>query len=325
MATQTNYLVSAEYASQSNDILFNKGKTFYWAKFFLSKHAAQRATRLYRFCRYIDDLADEAPDKIHALDCLNKIKADLNVGESNDIIVMDALALFVECHIPAEIPIELINGVMADLSLVRIKTEAQLLEYCYQVAGTVGIMMCKVLNVSNQKALYHAIDLGIAMQLTNIARDVYADALMDRIYLPESITGPLTPDDVIGLDDVNLPDDEKTLGDSNLRKLIKALEALLKQADQYYASGYAGLVHLPFRSRVSILIAAKLYQQIGFKIKRTHFSQLKTKVFIPLNMKLMLSIKVCFNSIFDRKFWFYNTIHHKPLHQHINKLPFCNG
>ena len=319
MATQSNYLVSAEYANQSNEILFNKGKTFYWAKLFLSKHAAQQATRLYRFCRYIDDLADEAPDKTHALDCLNKIKAELNAGQSNDVIITDALALFAECDIPAQIPIELINGVLADLDLVRIKTEAQLLEYCYQVAGTVGIMMCKVLNVSDQNALYHAIDLGIAMQLTNIARDVYADALMDRIYLPESLTGTLTPDDVIALDDVN------TVGDSNRTNLIQALEALLKLADQYYASGYAGLVHLPFRSRVSILIAATLYQQIGFKIKHSHFNQLKTKVFVPLNMKLMLSIQVCFKAIFDRKFWFYNTIHHKPLHQHINKLPFCNG
>ena len=312
MTHQSNYLVSAEYANQSNEILFKKGKTFYWAKFFLSKHAAQQATRLYRFCRYIDDLADEAPDKAHAFDCLNKIKAELNAGQSNDVIITDAIALFDECHISVQIPIELINGVLADLALVRIKTEAQLLEYCYQVAGTVGIMMCKVLDVSEQKALYHAIDLGIAMQLTNIVRDVYADALMDRVYLPESITGTLTPGDVIAL------------SDSNRTKLIQASEVFLKQADQYYASGYAGLVHLPFRSRVSILIAAKLYQQIGLKIKSTHFKSLKKKVFIPLNAKLMLSIQTCFKAIFDRKFWFYNTIHHKPLHQHINKLPFCN-
>ena len=312
MTHQSNYLVSAEYANQSNEILFNKGKTFYWAKFFLSKHAAQQATRLYRFCRYIDDLADEAPDKAHAFDCLNKIKVELNAGQSNDVIITDAIALFDECHISVQIQIELINGALADLALVRIKTEAQLLEYCYQMAGTVGIMMCKVLDVSEQKALFHAIDLGIAMQLTNIVRDVYADALMDRVYLPESMTGTLTPDEVIAL------------SDSNRAKLIQASELLLEQADQYYASGYAGLVHLPFRSRVSILIAAKLYQQIGSKIKSTHFKSLKKRVFIPLSTKLMLSIQMCFKAIFDRKFWFYNTIHHKPLHQHINKLPFCN-
>lgn len=313
MAHSSNYLGSAEYRNQSNDILFNKGKTFYWAKLFLSKYAAKQATRLYRFCRYIDDLADEAPDKAYAFDCLNKIKAELNACESNDVIITDALALFDECDISVQIPIELINGVLADLALVRIKTEAQLLEYCYQVAGTVGIMMCKVLNVSEQKALFHAIDLGIAMQLTNIVRDVYADALMDRVYLPESLTGTLSADDVIALND------------SDRTKIIQASQVLLKQADQYYASGYIGLVHLPFRSRVSILIAAKLYQHIGFKIKRMHFMNPKIKVFIPLNMKLIISIQVCSKAIFDRKFWFYNTVHLKQLHQHINKLPFCNG
>lgn len=312
MAHSSNYLVSAEYTIQSNEILFSKGKTFYWAKLFLSKYAAKQATRLYRFCRYIDDLADEAADKAQAFDCLNKIKAELNAGESNDVIIIDALALFDECDIPVQIAIELINGVLADLSLVRIQTEAQLLEYCYQVAGTVGIMMCKVLNVSEPKALFHAIDLGIAMQLTNIARDVYADALMNRVYLPESMTGPLTPGDVI------------VLSESSRTQLIQAMMLLLMQADQYYESGYGGLVHLPFRSRVSILIAAKLYQQIGFKIKRKHFKRLKTKIFISLKMKLFLSIQVCFKAIFDRKFWFLRTVHHKQLHQHINKLPFCN-
>lgn len=313
MAHTSNYLVSAQYANQSNEILFNKGKTFYWAKFFLNKQAAQRATRLYRFCRYIDDLADEAQDKAHAFNCLNNIKADLIAGVSNDVIITDVLALFDECDISVQIPIELINGVIADLALVLIKTEAQLLEYSYQVAGTVGIMMCKVLNVSDSNALYHAIDLGVAMQLTNIARDVYADASMDRVYLPESMTGPLTPEDVIALSDLNHI------------KLTQAVTLLLKKADQYYASGYAGLVHLPFSSRVSILIAAKLYQQIGLEIKRTRFKSLKTKVFIPLKMKVILSIQVCFKAIFDRKFWCYRTIHHKQLHQHINKLPFCNG
>ena len=313
MAHSSNFLISAEYTNQPNEILFKKGKTFYWAKLFLSKYAGKQATRLYRFCRYVDDLADEVPDKSQAFDCLNRIKAELNACKSNDVIITDALALFDECDIPIQIPIELINGVMADLALVRIKTEAQLSEYCYQVAGTVGIMMCKVLNVSEQKALFHAIDLGIAMQLTNIVRDVYVDALMDRVYFPESLTGTLSADDIIALNDT-----EHT-------KIIQASQALLKQADLYYASGYTGLVHLSFRSRVSILIAAKLYQHIGFKIKRMHFINPKTKVFIPLNMKLTLSIQVFFKAIFDRKFWLYRAVHLKQLHQHINKLPFCDG
>ena len=313
MAQKSSYFASAEYAKESNDILFNKGKTFYWAKFFLSKNAALQATRLYRFCRYIDDLADEAKDKNQAVAYLNNIKAELKSGESNDAVIKDAIALFDECDIPILIPTELINGVLADLDWVRIQTEAQLLEYCYQVAGTVGIMMCKVLNVSCPNALYHAIDLGIGMQLTNICRDVYADALMDRVYLPASITGPTSPEDIIKLDDLNRT------------KLIQAITLLLKMADCYYASGYSGLVKLPIRSRISILIAAKLYQQIGFKIQRTQFKNFKDKVFIPFEMKLLISINVCFKALIDPKFWAYRSHHRKTLHQLIAQLPFCHA
>lgn len=313
MAYKSSYFASAAYAKESNEILFNKGKTFYWAKFFLSKNAAQQATRLYRFCRYIDDIADETHDKNQAIACLNSIKTQLKIGESNDAVITDAIALFEECKIPILVPTELINGVLADLDFVRIKTEAQLLAYCYQVAGTVGIMMCKVLNVSCSNALYHAIDLGIGMQLTNICRDVYADALMDRVYLPESMTGPITPDEVIKLDDMNRT------------KLIQAITLLLKKADRYYASGYSGLVKLPIRSRISILIAAKLYQQIGVKIQRTRFENFKIKAFIPFQMKLLISINECFKALIDPKFWAYRSFHNKMLHQSIAKLPFCNG
>ena len=252
-------------------------------------------------------------DKNQAVAYLNNIKAELKSGESNDSVIKDAIALFEECKIPILVPTELINGVLADLDFVRIKTEAQLLAYCYQVAGTVGIMMCKVLNVSCSNALYHAIDLGIGMQLTNICRDVYADALMDRVYLPESMTGPITPDEVIKLDDMNRT------------KLIQAITLLLKKADRYYASGYSGLVKLPIRSRISILIAAKLYQQIGVKIQRTRFENFKIKAFIPFQMKLLISINECFKALIDPKFWAYRSFHNKMLHQSIANLPFCNG
>lgn len=313
MENKSNFFVSTEYAKESNEILFNKGKTFYWAKFFLSKHAAQQATRLYRFCRYIDDLADEADNKNHAIEQLNKIIFALQEGASDDVVIHDAIALFCACEIPIQIPIALINGVLADLTKVHVKTEAKLLEYCYQVAGTVGIMMCRVLDVSNTNAFYHAVDLGIAMQLTNICRDVYADAQMNRVYLPETMTGIISPDEISKLNDLSRA------------KLISAIRLLLDKADQYYASGYAGLVHLPFRSRISILIAAKLYQQIGIKIKRHRFNSMKTKVYLPFSVKLLISIKVMFTAIVDINFWRYQIAHDKTLHQPINQLPFCHG
>ena len=313
MCNRLNYSASTSYAEESKKILAKKGKTFYWAKFFLSQNAALKATRLYRFCRYIDDLADQANDKNLAKNALNYIIIDLQQGESNDAVITDAIALFKECDIPIQIPIELINGVAADLSLLQIKTEAQLIEYCYQVAGTVGLMMCKLLNVQCTKGLFHAVDLGIAMQLTNICRDIRDDALMNRIYLPESILGSMTPNELMLLHQAN-----RTI-------LVDALTLLLKKADQYYASGYEGLCHLPLRSRLSILIAGKLYQQIGAKLQREQFQGLNTKVYVPIGLKLLITIQVCLKALFDPNFWFYRAKHNSKLHQLIAKLPFCNG
>ena len=308
-----NYSVSVDYAQDSDEILFNKGKTFYWAKFFLNQHMALQATRLYRFCRYVDDLADEASDKKLAKNALNCIIYDLQQGASNDKVVTDAIALFKECDIAIEIPIELINGVLADLVLVQIKTEAKLIEYCYKVAGTVGLMMCKVLNVQSSTALFHSIDLGIAMQLTNICRDVRADAVMARIYLPETALGTMAPNELVTLDEVNR------------KKVLHTVKLLLIKADLYYASAFSGLCYLPFRSRISILIAAKLYQRIGAEIECKQFKGESIKVYIPVKLKLLISIQACVKALFNHNFWVYRTKHNAQLHQLIAKLPFCNG
>ena len=313
MNTSAQPVFSNTYLKESEAILLNKGKTFYWARFFLTPISAQRATRLYRFCRFIDDLADEALDKIAVKESLTCIQSELEIGHSEHLVVADAIQLFKECDIPVYIPCELINGVMSDLSLVRVKTEAELLTYCYRVAGTVGIMMCKVLNVSNPTALFHAIDLGIAMQMTNICRDVYEDAMMDRIYMPESISGNMSPQHVFNENKL-----EQDL-------LVQSVSKLLNKADDYYASAYLGLAHLPFRSRVSILVAATLYQAIGHQIQQKPILALSMKVYVPKRLKLLLSIKVCMTALVDYRFWFYRSAHQSKLHQLIAKLPFCNG
>lgn len=279
----------------------------------MSPISAQRATRLYRFCRFIDDLADEAKDKIAVKEALIRIKSELETGVSEHVVITDAIQLFKECDIPIHIPCELINGVLSDLSLVRVKTEAELFTYCYRVAGTVGIMMCKVLNVCNPNALFHAIDLGIAMQLTNICRDVHEDARMDRIYLPESLTGDMSPQHVFN--------------ENKLKRdiLIQSVGTLLDKADDYYASAYLGLAHLPFRSRVSILLAAKLYQAIGHLIQQKPLKALSVKVYVPKRLKFLLSINVCFRAFADYRFWTYQSAHQPKLHQLIANLPFCHG
>ena len=306
-------LALAQYNKDANAILAKHGKTFYWARFFLSKDAAQKATRLYRFCRYIDDLADEAIDQNQAKNVLGDVIKSLEQSSASDPVIADAIALFAACEIPIEVPIALIRGVMSDLTIVRLKTEAELLKYCYQVAGTVGIMMCRVLGVSDSKALYHAIDLGIAMQLTNICRDVHADAVMNRIYLPRAIFGLDSTARII------------TLDEESHKKLIESLNLLLKQADTYYASAYSGLCFLPFRSRVSILIAARLYQKIGDQMQKKSFANWGDKAYVPLPLKLLTSLQACCKALIDPQFWVYQHTHNAQLHYRITPLPFCNS
>ena len=299
--------------TEARKLLAKKGKTFYWASFLLSKRHAQRATRLYQFCRYIDDLADEAVSVSLAKKNLKKLIDDINKGQSTDVVVVDALQLFNECNIENAIVLELINGVYSDLSKVRMRDVDGLLQYCYQVAGTVGLMMCKVLDITDNKAFPFAIDLGIAMQLTNICRDVRDDALMGRRYLPETMVGSLQPAELICPKQLIHP------------QLNAALANLLGLADSYYKSGNAGLPFIPLRARPGILIASKLYQAIGIKLQKQRYRYWQTRAMLSKQDKLMLSLKTFLTVSLTIKFWSVTKFHDKNLHQPLKALPYTHA
>jgi phytoene synthase len=302
-----------QYIKESNQLLYNKGKTFFWAKFLLTQQHAVNAVRLYRFCRHVDDIGDEIPDKQLATSLLEKIIHELKIGESQHQIVKDAISLFDECNIDIAIPILLIQGVMSDLSLVRFKNEQELLTYCYQVAGTVGLMMSKLLGIKDDSAYAHAIDLGIGMQLTNICRDVIEDAHLNRRYIPASLIGELEPSDLIS------PNIETQ------NKIKNALAPLLTSADRYYQSGYYGLCFLPFRARLGINVAAALYRQIGVILKKNYYQCWRFRAAVPLTLKFVLTLKTLMGSLADINFFRYSKRHNPQLHQAIKKLPYVNA
>ncbi|MBC7757044.1 MAG: phytoene/squalene synthase family protein [Bdellovibrio sp.] len=297
----------------ARQLLATKGKTFYWASLLLSKRHAQRATRLYQFCRYIDDLADEAASVSLARKNLKKLIDDINKGQSTDLVVVDALQLFNECHIEKSIVLALINGVYSDLVQVRMRDMDELLQYCYQVAGTVGLMMCKVLDIKDNKALPFAIDLGIAMQLTNICRDVRDDALMGRRYLPETLVGSLQPAELISPKQCIHP------------QLNAALAGLLGLADSYYKSGNVGLPFISLRARAGILIASKLYQAIGVKLQKQRYHYWQKRARLSKRDKLMLSFKTLLTVALTVKFWSITKSHDKNLHQALKALPYTHA
>ena len=153
--------------------------------------------------------------------------------------------------IPAHYASELIEGMAMDVRGIRYANLRELLLYCYRVAGTVGLMMSHVMGLRDESALKHAADLGIAMQLTNIARDVTEDASMGRIYLP-----------LDWLDEANIASDE-IAAPANREKLAVITLRLLREAERYYRSGDAGLWHLSFRSACAVSAARHVYSEIG--------------------------------------------------------------
>lgn len=266
----------AAYAT-ADAALTSKGRSFHWARRLLCVSHADRATRLYGFCRRVDDLADDTVSPEVARDQLLAIERSLRDGHSADPLVSDTLRLMQECAIDPAIPIALIRGVMTDLGQVRIATEDDLLRYCYSVAGTVGLMMCAVLDVTDPRAVYHAIDLGIAMQLTNLCRDVRQDALAGRRYLPASLLGAVEPDRLLHPDSADRPVIRETLA------------ALLRCADTYYHSGEAGLAYLPADARNGILVAVRIYRAIGHTVRARSFDYWTARAVVPTHRKAVIT------------------------------------
>ena len=222
-------------------------KSFNWAGFFLPKTIYNDCSKLYAFCRVLDDLVDEKTSLELRIDRFNKIKdvfkktyeqtnnnKKLIDQNEHGSIVNDMIVIADNKNIKRIILDDLIEGVGSDLRpKVHLRSVKELLVYSYRVAGTVGLMMAKILNVNDTRSLKGAIDLGIAMQLTNIARDVIEDQEMKRQYIK--------------------PDFEN-------------IEATLKLADMFYESSFSSIKNIPFKYRFAIIVARRVYRQIGRKI-----------------------------------------------------------
>ena len=165
------------------ELLKKHGKTFNFARLFLGQKTGIDAARLYRFCRIVDDIADESPDPDIAKVKLQALRESITQGTTSHPVVQDFLSLCDEYQIDRRHGITLIDGVSQDLNVVALPSLDSMIHYAFRVAGVVGLMMAPILG-AKKKGFAFAIDLGIAMQFTNIARDVLEDAKMGRRYLP---------------------------------------------------------------------------------------------------------------------------------------------
>ena len=286
------------------------GKSFDWARRFLGKRMGGDAATLYRFCRVLDDMADgDIPDGPRRL---LTIRDDLAGGRyATDTLLADFQPFIRQKNLPVPVIITLIDGLLQDQKPVRITDERALRRYAYRVAGTVGLLMCHVLDCDDDVARAHAIDLGIAMQLTNIARDILEDAEMGRRYLPASWAGDVKPAHIIAAS--NAADGEVA------RSISAAARQLLLLADDYYQSGTAGLSYLPLRAHIAIAVAARVYRQIGVQIAATGYGWHQGRQVTSRITKITCSLQAC-GSIWRRS-W-PHTPHRKHLHDGLEGLPY---
>ena len=241
-------------------------RSFSWAGFFLPKKIFKKCSALYDFCRVADNIADD-DDKIE-----NKEKKfiqfenDFNQKNFDNMIIKNMWGLIEEFNISIKIVQDLLIGIKSDIKdKVRLNSKKDLLIYSYRVAGTVGLMMAKILKVDKKISLKSAIDLGIAMQLTNISRDVIEDSKNNRFYINEN---------------------------------FEEISSTINLANIFYENSFYSIKDIPISFRFSILVARRVYRKIGYKIlnkKNLENYQNSGKIYVS-NLEKILET---FFSIFD--------------------------
>jgi len=243
---------------ECRDIITKGSKSFSLAAKLFDPQIRDAAVFLYGWCRYCDDQVDDAcasgdrgelESRLQALK--EKTAAAFSLEPQHEPVFIALQHIVHRYGIPAHYALELIEGMAMDVRGTRYTTLRELLLYCYRVAGTVGLMMSHVMGLRDQSALRNAADLGIAMQLTNIARDITEDAAMGRVYLP-----------LAWLDEAKIPHDQVAAPENRDKLAILTLR-LLDEAGRYYRSGDAGLWHLSFRSACAVAAARQVYCEIG--------------------------------------------------------------
>lgn len=264
------------------NLFCSKSKTFSLAAILLSKDRADAIFRLYYVCRTLDDWADEGEgDKLaHAMECWEKHQPHPLLDHYR--------TLQARWGLPSLALTELMAAMLKEQDGVRLQTEEELLEYCHGVAGTIGLMTSPIFGVTDSRALQHADNLGIAMQLTNICRDVSEDAQNDRIYLPRSFFSQAPkPQDLLSTDA------------HWIEETSRVKEKLLSMADGLYQSGETGMPYLPLRVRIVVRWAARMYREIGQVIRSNPSSFHQKRAVVSSASKATLFIPSLLRSFFS--------------------------
>ncbi|MEM6681031.1 MAG: phytoene/squalene synthase family protein [Pseudomonadota bacterium] len=259
-------------------IIRDGSKSFYFASLVLPQEVRDAALALYSFCRISDDMVDDRAASQRTLDELRGRIAAAYQGQPRPQIADRALAHVVARYgIPQSVLLALVEGYEWDLAGKRYDTLSDVLDYSARVAGTVGVMMTLIMRRRTPRALARAADLGVAMQLTNIARDVGEDARAGRLYLPRQ-----------WLLEAGLDGDAFLANPVFTDALGSVIERLLREADRLYRRGFTGLSDLPLACRPGIRAAGLVYREIGMAVRRNGFDAVSQRAHTSRQRKLAL-------------------------------------
>ncbi len=275
-----------------SNLLKKHAKSFYWASFFLSRKTFDKCSSLYNFCRTLDDIVDSDSKLEIKKENFLRFKKNFMNKDLNNQIINEMWLIINSEKISEKIVIDLFDGIETDLKeKVKINSKKELLIYSYRVAGTVGLMMSKILKVKDREALKGAVDLGIAMQLTNIARDVCEDKNRNRQYIKSDFSAI-----------------KETINDSQI----------------FYQKSFNSISSIPFRSRFSVVLARRVYKKIGdyiLKQKNIENYNKAGKIYVPIFGKIIQTFFSIFDFIkllFVKQIIYDNHINHNILEKEVN-------
>ena len=255
-------------------------KSFFAATRLLPVERRWATFALYGFCRFADNLIDNPRDRsdkelLAEIDHLiSELQIAYRSGESEHPIIRSFIVIAQKFDIPVDYPLDLLKGVKMDIEINRYNSFDDLYLFCYRVAGVVGLMMTHVLGYSNDDAFIYAEKLGIAMQLTNILRDIQEDKNVDRIYIPQQELNQF------GLDSNDIVNETVN---TNMRNLIKFQ---IERAHSFYSESSKGIPMLNFESQIAINAASKIYRGILDKIKENNYNPFLVRVFVSHKKKM---------------------------------------
>lgn len=248
-----------ELDRSSFEVLSKHAKSFRWAAVFLAQDARRDAALLYAFCRLVDDIVDEGSSQDEAEAELLAIEKDLERSVPQNPLLARFREIAERRGFGLGPALDLIRGMRSDLGPVRVQSAEELELYCYRAAGTVGLMMAGTLGAARPEAQRYAASLGMAMQLTNICRDVLEDMARDRLYLPENILQKHACD----CEQLMAGSARRDWDNHLTQGLVRTVHELLARAEHLYSFSSQGFKMIPWRSRLAVLVAALLYREIG--------------------------------------------------------------